>query len=131
MTTKVTPHFTTQELQCRHCGTIAMDQAFLEKLESLRNAFGKPMIVTSAYRCPKHNAAVGEGKLVGAHTLGCAVDVAIAGQDAFTLIKLAFTLGFTGVGIKQHGPANGRYVHLDAVPTGRADIPRPATWTYS
>ncbi|MBF0182499.1 MAG: DUF882 domain-containing protein [Magnetococcales bacterium] len=126
----VTDHFTDAELRCRHCGKMSMNESFLRKLESLRVAFGKPMKINSAYRCPAHNAAVGEGKLVGAHTMGCAIDVAVSGEDVPRLIQLAMQHGFTGFGIKQHGPIEGRYVHLDTVPPGTPGVPRPRFWSY-
>ncbi|MBF0341096.1 MAG: DUF882 domain-containing protein [Magnetococcales bacterium] len=126
----LTRHFTRAELQCRHCGVLRMNPTFLANLEMLRVAFGKPMVITSGYRCEAHNAAVGEGKLVGAHTLGYAVDVAIFGEDVHKLIDMALGLGLIGFGLKQHGPMAGRYVHLDAVPVGDNDIPRPRFWTY-
>ena len=103
----------------------------MRTLELLRVSLGVPMQITSAYRCPKHNAAVGEGKFVGAHTMGLAVDVAVSGQDAFKLVELAFEFGWTGIGLKQHGPMTGRYIHLDMVPVGNVDVPRPRLWTYS
>ena len=127
----ITKHFTKAELACRHCGAFRMDPGFLQKLELVRVGLGKPMVINSGYRCSEHNAAVGEGKLVGAHTLGCAVDVAISGEDVPKLIELALQFGFTGFGLKQHGPMAGRYVHLDTVPVGNSDIPRPRFWTYS
>jgi hypothetical protein len=74
---------------------------------------------------------VGEGRQIGAHTLGCAVDVAISGGEVPRLIHLALQHGFTGFGLKQHGPVAGRYVHLDTVPTTHQEIPRPMLWTYS
>lgn len=123
-----TEHFSESELSCRCCKKSGMDPGFLRKLEMLRATFGRPMLITSAYRCPEHNASVGEGKLVGAHTLGMAVDVAVSGVDAFALLRTALGLGFTGVGVKQRG--SERYLHLDAVPIGRIDIPRPAIWSY-
>ncbi|MBF0629294.1 MAG: DUF882 domain-containing protein [Magnetococcales bacterium] len=126
----ITKHFSRAELACRHCGELHMDQKFLEKLELVRMAFGKPMIITSGYRCEEHNAAVSEGRQLGAHTLGFAVDVAISGEDVPKLIELALKFGFTGFGLKQHGPIQGRYVHLDTVSLGSQKIPRPRLWTY-
>ena len=43
------------------------------KLELVRQALGKPIIITSGYRCPALNARVG-GVATSAHTLGLAVD---------------------------------------------------------
>ena len=86
-------------------------------------------MITSGYRCGDHNADVSTTS-IGPHTMGCAVDISISGEDVSTLIDLALGLGFTGFGLKQHGSFAGRYVHLDAVPIGNNDIPRPRFWTY-
>ncbi|MEO5335223.1 MAG: D-Ala-D-Ala carboxypeptidase family metallohydrolase [Magnetococcus sp. YQC-5] len=125
----ISKHFTRTELQCHHCGELRINQAFLQKLELLRSAINKPMIITSGYRCGEHNADVSTAS-VCPHTMGCAVDVAISGEDVPKLIDLALGLGFTGFGLKQHGPIAGRYIHLDAVPAGDNNIPRPRFWTY-
>ena len=43
-------------------------------LDPLREAYGKPIIVTSGYRCPALNKAVG-GSLTSDHMKGCAADI--------------------------------------------------------
>ena len=43
------------------------------KLELVRQALGKPIVITSGYRCPLLNARVG-GVSTSAHTKGLAVD---------------------------------------------------------
>lgn len=43
-------------------------------LQPIRNKYGKPIIVSSGYRCPKLNKAVG-GASNSQHTLGEAVDI--------------------------------------------------------
>ena len=43
------------------------------KLELVRKALGKPIVITSGYRCPLLNARVG-GVSTSAHTKGLAVD---------------------------------------------------------
>lgn len=49
--------------------------ALIEKvLDPLREAYGKPIIVTSGYRCPKLNAAVG-GSASSQHVKGEAADI--------------------------------------------------------
>lgn len=43
-------------------------------LDPLREAYGKPIVVTSGYRCPALNKAVG-GSPTSDHMKGCAADV--------------------------------------------------------
>lgn len=45
-------------------------------LDPIRESWGQPLIVTSGYRSPHLNAAVG-GVPTSAHMIGCAVDVAL------------------------------------------------------
>lgn len=124
----VTKHFSRNELKCKcGCDRMEIPQPFLDKLEDLRNAFDKPMIITSGYRCPRHNADVSETGDAGPHTVG-AVDIAVSGADAHKLLQLAFLVGFTGVGIKQKGPFAARFIHLDDMPP--TTHPRPRVWTY-
>lgn len=117
------PNFTESEFRCSHCGEVGMQPAFMAKLQDLRTIFGKPMKVTSGYRCPAH--PIEQQKAApGAHTSGCAVDIGVQGTDAYRLLKLAFAMGFTGIGVQQKG--GGRFIHLDTLDTP----PRPNVWSY-
>jgi len=127
LTEQITPHFSLRELQCRCCGRMGIDQDFLNRLEDLRTAYGKPMIINSGYRCPDYNDRISSTGRTGPHTVG-AVDVRISGAEAHRLLHLAMIVGFTGIGIKQHGPMAGRFIHLDNLTTH--DKPRPRVWTY-
>ena len=109
----------------------AMDDQFMRNLVHLRRQFGRPMPITSSYRSPEKNEAVG-GVKDSAHTQGRAVDIAISGKAAYDLIRLVLTgkFGFTGVGLRQHGPHNKRMIHLDDMPDS-PNQPRPILWTYA
>jgi len=125
---QVTPHFTLAELQCHcGCGRMEIPTAFLDKLENLRVAYNKPMIITSGYRCPGHNAAVSHTGDGGPHTVG-AVDIQISGPDAHQLLEHACRIGFSGIGIKQAGLTAGRFIHLDDLDISAH--PRPRVWSY-
>ena len=117
------PNFTKAEFDCSHCGKNEMRPEFLSKLQALRMAYGAPMRITSGYRCPEHPI---EAKKIkpGAHSSGCACDVAVDGQQAHRLLKLAFELGFTGIGVNQK--TSGRFIHLDTL----TEAPRPNVWSY-
>lgn len=113
-------YFTKEELQCGcGCFKCEMDDMFLERLDMLRNARGRPIRLTSAYRCAEHNANVG-GVPNSSHTKGLAVDIAADSREKYWILKHAFELGFQGVGIAQG------FVHLD----DEVKEPRPNVWTY-
>jgi hypothetical protein len=106
----------------------SMDERFMRRLDMLRERYGMPIFVTSGFRSPRYNAQISRTGASGPHTTGHAVDIRVAGNDALDLIALAVGLGFTGVGVKQHG--TGRFLHLDDLPGGPGR-PRPWIWSYT
>jgi hypothetical protein len=110
-------------------GVARLEPTFLDRLQDLRTAFGWPMMVTSAYRTPVHNAWVSSTGLTGPHTTGRAVDIAIFGDRAYQLVTLATQRGFTGIGLNQKGALAKRFIHLDDL-TDAPGCPRPRLWTY-
>ena len=116
-------NFSAKEFDCSHCGKNEMQADFLQKLQALRSVYGRPMRVTSGYRCPEHPIEAKKAK-PGAHASGCACDIGIDGADAHRLLKLAFAAGFTGIGVQQKG--SGRFIHLDTLEGGL----RPNVWSY-
>ena len=49
-------------------------QILFDNFDFIREAWGKPIFVTSGYRCPMHNAMVG-GKVLSVHMFGLALDL--------------------------------------------------------
>ena len=117
------PSFSEAEMRCSETGECKMSENFMQKLQALRDEYGKPMTITSAYRSPQHSVEASKAA-PGVHTRGIAVDVAVAGADCYDLMKLAFKHGFTGIGVAQKG--SGRFLHLDTFKGG----PRPNVWSY-
>ena len=118
------PNFTAAELRCQHCGAEGIQPALMDKLQELRTAYGKPMRITSGYRCPKHPVEVNKA-VPGAHALGLAADIGVQGAEAYEVLKLALAAGFTGIGVQQKG--TGRFIHVDVVDGA---LPRPTVWSY-
>jgi len=115
-------HFTEVELSCKcGCGDANMDNGFIALLERVRVAYGRGMVLSSAYRCKAHNEAVG-GVPQSPHLLGRAVDVRTWSTDAHQLINVAMHCGVSGIGVSQKG-TTGRFIHLD-------NMPRKAVWSY-
>lgn len=56
-----------------------LEKLINEVLDPLREAWGAPIIVTSGYRCPKLNKAVGGAK-TSQHVLGQAADIKTVGD---------------------------------------------------
>lgn len=78
----------------------------------LANTWGEPLDVTSAFRSPEHNAAVGGAKH-SQHTHGNAFDVSVAGmplERRNELIARARESGFQGIGVYDNA------LHFDVGP---------------
>lgn len=100
-----------------------MGAEFVQWLDGVRGAAGIPFTITSSYRDPAHNAAVG-GATHSAHMeIPCnAVDVMPGGdEDRYHIIKAAIDAGCVRVGIYKDGS-----VHLDRA---ESTHPSPALWT--
>ena len=116
-------YFSVSEMACK-CGCGGLPRhSFMLLMEELRQQAGFPMSVSSGFRCPEYNAALGGGPT---HPLGLASDIRISGSQAAILVGLAYQIGFMGVGVKQHGPRKGRFIHLDSWDSDQ----RPMIWSY-
>lgn len=118
------PNFSAKEFACSHCGADGVKEELVAKLQALRTRYGKPMRITSGYRCPQHPVEARK-TAPGAHALGLAADVAVEGEEAYRLLSAAFLQGFTGIGVQQKG--FGRFIHLDI---RNGELPTPALWSY-
>lgn len=111
-------------LSCPCCGDRGMVTAFLEKLDLMREEYGRPIRISSGYRCAHYNSKVSSTGIDGPHTTGRAVDIPCRGEDAHELLGLAFKHGFTGIGVSQKG--SKRFIHLDNLNHNL----RPWLWSY-
>ena len=134
-----TDHFTDQELMCG-CGCLDcyMQAEFMETLERVRVEMNRPLKLSSAKRCAKHNAAVSSTGAHGPHTDhgdgGQAVDILISGASALRLVEVARKHSMTGIGVKQNGPVGKRFIHCDNLGTEytkNTGGPRPWVWSYA
>ena len=119
---------TDKMLACSCCGVQGMDEQFMSILDTLRHDLGFPFIITSGYRCPNHNSVVSSTGATGPHTTGKAIDIGVYGDDAYKLVTAAQDYGITGIGIKQNGSYQSRFIHLDIL--SRPEQPRPWIWSY-
>ena len=112
--TQLSPHFNAREFRCQ-CGQpheTLIASELVDKLEALYTALNcSKIIVTSGYRCPEHDKAVG-GTSSGQHTKGTAADVCCYGQpiSSKTVCCKAQNLGFGGIA---NITSSYQYTHLD------------------
>lgn len=85
---QVGPHFQVKEFACKDGSTITfIDNYMVTILELLRKELGnKPIIITSGYRTPTHNAKVGGAKY-SYHMRGMAVDIKVNGKTSKEVAK--------------------------------------------
>lgn len=98
-------HFHPDEFDCKCCGQNWIKDRLIHQLDKLRAAYGAPVQITSGYRCPARNKAVG-GHPNSQHVLGSAAD--ITGHDLDKLYALA-QVYFMAVG---DGRPKG-FIHVD------------------
>ena len=131
MSKKLSDHFSWDEMKCRgrecNCGRADMDPEFMTFIEEVRRTYGRPMYISSAFRCDAHNATVSKFPK-GPHTYqqsgSLAADVLVSGQNAMDLYAAAKAVGAHGIGVSQKGAHKDRCIHLDIVGG------RTTTWSY-
>ena len=121
----LTKNFTVDEFKCRGTGSCDMNPAFMEKLQLIREDYGKPLYPSSGFRAPEYNKTVSTTGLHGPHTTGHAVDILISGSEAIRLMEIALRHGITGIGVSQKGQHSKRFLHFDDLTENR-----PWTWSY-
>ena len=110
---------TDRRLTCS-CGCKAneVEQWALDKLQLVRDDYGKGMTVRSGYRWPKLEAEARKEK-PGTHNKGVAFDIACDnGYDRLRLVELGRKHGAKGIGVAK------TFVHLD----WRDGL--PVMWSY-
>lgn len=116
------PNFTAAEFRCKHTGRDGMDKEFMGRLQALRTAYGRPMVINSGYRHHTHPVEAAKGHRNGEHVQGRCADVhATSSGDRFRLVRLALEHGFTRIGIA------ATFVHIGL---GTGDLPEQVIWLY-
>jgi len=112
--------FRPHEFVCRHCGKVIIDADLVLLLERMRQDLQRPIIITSAYRCPEYNKQVG-GVPNSAHTRGYAVDIAVdKARFRYMVISWLLDNGVTRIGI------GDSFIHFDIDP----EKPKHVIWHY-
>ena len=103
----ITDNFKVREFACKDgSNTILIDDKWVVLLQNIREHFGKPVIINSAYRTEKHNENVG-GAANSYHLYGKAADLQIKGVSPQEIALYTESLGVKGIGLY------GTSVHVD------------------
>lgn len=115
---RLSENFTSEEMACRHCQKQKIDDKVIAMAQELRDYLGKPMHVTSGYRCKVHNANIG-GVNNSYHTKGMALDFVVRGdmedmQEKCRKLWSKKTILRGGLGI--YTGNKGTFIHIDIGP---------------
>jgi len=91
----ITTNFQVKEFACSD-GTdmILIDTALAQRLQQIRDHFGKPVTIISGYRTPAYNKLIG-GATNSYHMKGQAADIIISGVTRNQIRTYAFSIGLT------------------------------------
>ena len=114
--TQLSKNFNSYEFRCGLgspcvCSTILIDDKLVEYLQKIRDHFGKPITITSAYRCPSYNKSIGSSN-GSYHTKGMACDFVVSGVTPREVAKYAESIGILGIGLYESA-SDGHFVHID------------------
>lgn len=113
-------YFELEDFRCRcGCGGNEIEPWFVQVLDNLREKIGRPMIISSGWRCVKHDKSYG-GK--GNHVTGLAADIITPDSNMrFNFIYYARDFDIHRIGLAH------LYTHLDVIHAG---APQEVAWLY-
>ncbi len=103
----LTKNFSVAEFKCNDgSDSVMIDKKLAALLQEIRNHFGKPVIINSAYRTAEYNRKSG-GSSKSLHLYGKAADIKIDGVSPYAIAKYCQSLGVKGIGLYN------TFVHVD------------------
>lgn len=111
---KLSENFKASEFLCHGsgcCKTGKIDDRLVDILQNIRDHFGKPVHISSAYRCAAWNKKVG-GVSRSYHCAGQAADIKVEDTSPTEVAKYAESIGVLGIGLYDTD-ADGHFVHID------------------
>lgn len=114
-------HFRLDEFNCKcGCESGRMDNMLLQMLDQARELAGIAFVITSGYRCEKHNKKVG-GSVGSSHLVGKAVDVrCTSSRERYNIVAALMVVGFNRIGVAK------RFIHVDMDKTKDKNV----IWMY-
>lgn len=97
---KLSKNFKVGEFRCKcgNCEKLLIDHVLVDRLQQIRDHFGKSVHVNSGFRCPAHNKKVG-GNPQSGHLEGMAADIRITGVKPAQIAKYAQSIGIARIGL--------------------------------
>lgn len=105
-------NFHVKEFRCKDgSDPIFVDSDLVDLLQKIRDHFGKPVNINSAFRTASHNAKQKKASKYSQHLYGKAADIWISGVSVDTLAAYAETLLPNRGGIGRY--YTDKFVHVD------------------
>lgn len=128
--TRLSANLSSTEFDCHGkgcCTETEIESKLIDIVQKIREHFGKPIIVSSGYRCPVHNKSV-NGATSSRHMKGQAADVYIEGVEPIEIARYAESIGVKGIGLYETDK-DGYFVHVDTRTSkyfwyGQSEAPR-------
>lgn len=109
---KLSNNFKVKEFQCHDkTDKVLIDTSLVTLLQSIRDHFGRPVIITSAYRTAAYNTSIG-GTKNSNHVKGMAADIQVDGISPVLVGMYADSIGAAGIGLYAYGVMQG-FNHID------------------
>lgn len=114
---KLSKNFSAYEFACNDkSDEFKVATELVGTLQQVRDHFGKPVIINSAYRTPAYNISIG-GSSRSQHCMGTAADICIKGVDplriALYIASLPYFQTHGGIGYYNRAQVTGGFVHVD------------------
>ena len=109
---KLSTNFKVKEFRCKDgSDSVLIDGKLVDILQSIRDYFGKPVTINSAYRNATYNRKIG-GASGSLHVKGMAADIVVSGIAPSEVAKYAERIGVKGIGLYETAK-DGYFVHVD------------------
>jgi len=100
-------YFKYSEFKCPCCGKNETSPELIKRLDVAREIAKVKFIITSGYRCEKHNAFI-KGSKNSSHLKGLAADILCVNPDTrYIILKALLQAGFNRIGIYE------KHIHVD------------------
>lgn len=105
---QISKNFKSEEIICKcGCGKDDINKTLVDILQRVREAYGKPIKITSGVRCKSYNETI-KGTNNSSHTRGNAVDIYCDdSHDRYKLVCLFLREGIDRLGLYEN------YIHVD------------------
>lgn len=110
---KLSTNFTVKEFACKDGSDyLLVNTALVALLQKVRDHFGKPITINSAYRNVAYNKKVG-GASNSQHVLGYAADIVVKGVAPKEVATYVESIMPNSGGIGEYGGCKGEFTHID------------------